>query len=142
MIRVLIVDDSPVAAALLQHLLESDPDIRVIGTAKTGREALSFISQKRPDVLTMDLHLPDMDGLEVTRQIMQNNPLPIVVVTATLPKHDVAGVFHAIDCGALSVIQKPKGINAAGHGRDVAKMLEAVKDAATVKVGYRTAGAW
>ena len=72
---------------------------------------------ERPDVVTMDLHLPDMDGLEVTKQIMETRPVPIVIVTATLPKEDVYGVFHAIDCGALSVMQKPTGITGRAQER-------------------------
>jgi two-component system, chemotaxis family, protein-glutamate methylesterase/glutaminase len=142
MINVLVVDDSPVACELLSYMLGADPELNVVGTARTAKAALEFVELNKPDVVTMDLHLPDMDGYEATRQMMKNSPVPIVVVTATLPKEDVHGTFFAIDCGALSVIRKPTGIRDPYHKNDAAKLINAVKDAATVKVGFRAAGSW
>ena len=74
MIRVLVVDDSPVAREYLVHIFESDPAIEVIGTAKDGSEAVKLAGKLRPDVVTMDIHMPVMNGLEATRRIMETYP--------------------------------------------------------------------
>ncbi len=142
MIRLLIVEDSPVSAALLDHIFEGDPEISVIGTVPTAEEALKFIKNDRPDVITMDIHLPDMDGFEATRRIMSIHPVPVVAITATVPKDDVAGYFRAIDSGAVAVIQKPQGLNGAGYSKCVERLVGMVKDMAGLMVGYRQAGSW
>ncbi|MBI3995582.1 MAG: response regulator, partial [Nitrospirae bacterium] len=78
MIKVLIVEDSPTVRDLLAHILSSDPEIRVIGTAADGEEALEAVKRNKPDVVTMDIHMPKMDGLVATRRIMETHPVPIV----------------------------------------------------------------
>ena len=80
MIKVLIVDDSQTVQCFLSELLGSDPDIEVIGTASSGQEALKFVSKTIPDVITMDLEMPKMSGLEVTREIMATHPIPICLL--------------------------------------------------------------
>jgi two-component system, chemotaxis family, protein-glutamate methylesterase/glutaminase len=97
MIRLLMVEDSPVSAALLAHIFESDPEVKVVGVVSTAQEALEFVRNHAPDVVSMDINLPDMDGFEATRRIMEIRPMPVVVVTATVPKEDVYGYFRAID---------------------------------------------
>ena len=93
MIKVLIVDDSPVVKELLTYILGSDADIEVIGTAGNGEEALDFITNNTPDVVTMDIHMPKMDGYEATRRIMEINPMPIVIVSASWdPKEVWSGI--------------------------------------------------
>ena len=82
-IKVLVVDDSRVARMLLVHLLESDPQIHVIGALDDGQATLDFLGGNKPDVVLMDIHMPRLDGFEATRRIMETQPVPIIICTAT-----------------------------------------------------------
>jgi two-component system chemotaxis response regulator CheB len=108
-LRVLVVDDSPVARAVLRSILESDERIEVIGVARNGWEAVQLTAQLQPDVITMDVRMPRMDGYEATRQIMAYNPTPILIVTASLAKQDVDFSFRMLEAGALDILEKPAG---------------------------------
>ena len=108
-IRVLIVDDSATYRDFLFHLLESDPDIQVAGAVRDGRSALEACAALRPDVITMDIAMPDMDGYEVTRRIMETVPTPIVIVSAATDTTDVGMSFRSMESGALAVVSKPRG---------------------------------
>jgi two-component system chemotaxis response regulator CheB len=106
-IRVLIAEDSPVARELLVSILQSTPGLQVVGTARNGAEAVRLARRLKPDIITMDVHMPEMDGLEATRQIMAEIPRPIVMVSASLKKSERDLTFSALKAGALSVIDKP-----------------------------------
>ena len=82
-IRVLIVEDSPVARELLAHILRSDARLEIAGFAWDGEEALNAVETLRPDVVTMDIHMPKLDGFATTRRIMERTPLPILIVTSS-----------------------------------------------------------
>lgn len=109
MINVLIVDDSVTQREILKRVLEADPDFAVAGEARDGKEAVAMVQQCEPDVVLMDVHMPVMDGIEATRQIMAQCPVPIVIISATLHKRDVDVSLQALEAGAVSVIPKPKG---------------------------------
>src|SRR3972149_3388577 len=111
MIKVLLVDDSAVELDFLDYILKSDPDIEIIGKVNDGEKAVNFLSKRKPDVITMDIHMPGMDGYEATKTIMETNPLPIVIVSASTGK-DVDKTFKAINAGALAFVMKPVGF---GH---------------------------
>jgi two-component system chemotaxis response regulator CheB len=106
-IRVLIVEDSPVARELLVSILQSAPGLQVVGTARNGAEGVRLAKRLQPDVITMDAHMPEMDGFEATRQIMIEAPRPIVMVSASLDKSERNITFDALKSGALSVLAKP-----------------------------------
>ena len=84
-VSVLLVDDSLIALTILSRMLSSSPDIQVVGKARSGREALELIPQLQPAVICTDLHMPDMDGLELTKQIMGRFPRPILVTRSKSP---------------------------------------------------------
>ena len=109
MINVLVVDDSKVGQMLLAHILESDPQIRVLGAVGDGQAALDFVKVHTPDVILMDIHMPGMDGFEATRRIIEVRPVPIIVCTATTDPKSVATTFRAMEAGALACVGKPVG---------------------------------
>ncbi len=106
-IRVLIAEDSLVARELLGTILQSDPGLQVVGMAHNGAEAVRLAKQIKPDVITMDVYMPEMDGLEATRHIMTEAPRPIIIVSANVDKKERNLTFNALQAGALSVIEKP-----------------------------------
>jgi len=139
MINVLIVDDSPVVREFLIHVLGSDPQIRVIGTAANGEEALEAAGRKKPDVITMDIHMPKMDGFEATRRIMETSPVPIIIVSGSSTTDEVATAFHALEMGALTVVPKPNGLGHAEYETTARELVQTVKLMSEVKVVKRWA---
>jgi len=102
--RVLIVDDSDLSRSLLRDYLEQDPDIEIIGEASNGQEAVSMAINLMPNVITMDLQMPVMDGITAITEIMSNKAIPILVVSSVA---DAKTAYDALLCGALDVINKP-----------------------------------
>ena len=140
-ITVLVVDDSNVARMLLVHILESDPQIRVIGAVSDGQAAVDFVTQQAPDVILMDIHMPQMDGFEATRRIMETHPVPIVVCTATANPREVATTFRVMEAGALACVEKPVGREHADFEQRAADLRQTVKLMSEVKVVRRWARA-
>ena len=105
-IRVLVVEDSPTIAAALKKTLNADPEIAVIAIARDGPEAIRLVRRMKPDIITMDIHLPGIDGLEVTKQIMAMQPTPILVLSSSTFTNQPEKVFQAISLGALEVSNK------------------------------------
>ncbi|MBI5570208.1 MAG: chemotaxis response regulator protein-glutamate methylesterase [Desulfomonile tiedjei] len=137
MIKVLIVEDSIVARELLNHILSSDPEITVVGTAANGEEGIEMVKRKSPDVVTMDIIMPKMDGYEATRRIMQTNPVPIVIVTSSLVREEVEKTWRAIDAGAVAVLNKPSLFEREAHVGEREKLIQTVKIMSQVKVVRR-----
>ncbi|MDP4127023.1 MAG: chemotaxis-specific protein-glutamate methyltransferase CheB [Bacillota bacterium] len=134
MIKVLIVDDSAVHRDYLSYILSSDSEIEVVGRAANGKEALDFLKSHQPDVITMDIYMPEMDGFEVTRCIMENNPLPVVVVSGVWDPMEVEKTFKAMEAGAISLLKKPAGIGSPGYEKNAEELIAIVKQAAMAKV--------
>ncbi len=106
-IRVVVVDDSPTARELLVALFRDIGGMEVIGAGEDGEDAVQLVKHLRPDVVTMDVRMPNMDGLEATRRIMCESPTPIVIVTASVMRSDMDLTFEALRAGALTVVRKP-----------------------------------
>ena len=137
MIKVLIVDDSGVARELIAHILSADPDITVVGMAKDGAEAVESAVRLKPDVITMDIIMPKMDGYKATRQIMETNPVPIVIVTASLVQEEVEKTWRSVEAGAVAVLQKPGFFDKGRPGGAADKLVQTVKVVSQVKVVRR-----
>lgn len=139
MINVLVVEDSQVAREYLVHIFGSDPGIRVVGTAADGAEAVRLAERLKPDVITMDIYMPVMDGLESTRRIMETNPVPIVIVSGIWDPKEVETTFRAIEAGALAVVRRPDRIGRPeSHGMEE-ELLSKVKLMSEVRVVRRWA---
>jgi two-component system, chemotaxis family, protein-glutamate methylesterase/glutaminase len=104
--RVLIVDDSAFMRKVLETILNSDDQLQVVGHAKDGREALTLAESLKPDVITMDINMPHMDGLQATAQIMTTNPRPIVIVSSE-SRDGAASTLKALELGAIEFVAKP-----------------------------------
>src|ERR1700681_1508244 len=108
-IRVLIVEDSKVIREFLEHIIGRDPRLEVVGSVGSAEEALRVLDQVAPDVISMDIRLPGMNGLEATQKIMTERPTPIVVVSASVECQDMQITMKALQAGALTVLEKPVG---------------------------------
>ena len=133
MIKVLVVDDSPTTSALLKHILDADPDMSVVGMAVNGKQAVQMAVDLMPDVITMDVVMPDMDGVEATRRIMATAPVPIVVVTAHADTNEPRVAFEALKAGALEVVAKPVDAERATQDAWGQSLVSTVKAVAGVK---------
>ncbi|MCL5991915.1 MAG: chemotaxis-specific protein-glutamate methyltransferase CheB [Bacteroidetes bacterium] len=136
MIKVLIVDDSAVEIEFLDYMLGSDSDIKVIGKVRDGEDAIQFLTHTKPDVITMDIHMPNMDGYEATKIIMETNPVPIVIVSASSGK-DVDKTYKAIQAGALAFVEKPVGFSHPDFDIVKNNLIQTVKLMSEVKVVKR-----
>ncbi|HEX4346899.1 MAG TPA: chemotaxis-specific protein-glutamate methyltransferase CheB [Vicinamibacterales bacterium] len=121
-IGVLVVEDSPVVQQLLEHIIKSDPRLTVAGITGSAEEALAFLAHSTPDVISLDIRLPGMNGFEATRRIMQDKPTPIVVCSASVESADLQITMTALRAGALAVVEKPVGTGRADYER-LAKTL-------------------
>lgn len=137
MIKVLVVDDSPIMQELIRNILNSDKCIDVIGVVNNGQEAIEFAQKNKPDIITMDVAMPIMDGFEATRIIMETNPLPIILITGLFNSKDIDRSFCAIQAGAVSIIEKPLGINHEDFYIIAQNIIDMVKLMSEVKVVKR-----
>ena len=136
-INVLVVDDSTTARMLLVHLLESDPQIHVVGAVNDGQAAQDFVRENKPDVILMDIHMPVLDGFETTRRIMESQPVPIIICTATTDPKEVATTFRLMEAGAVACVEKPVAPDHTDYEQLVANLLQTIKLMSEVKVVRR-----
>lgn len=134
--RVLVADDSPTARMLIQSILGGAPDLEVVGTASNGAEAVELVERLRPDVVLMDVHMPVLDGIEATREIMSRAPTPIVIVSA-VTQRDVDLSLSATEAGAVLALPKPDSPGSPRFLEQSAELVAMVRAMAQVKVVRR-----
>jgi len=118
-------------------LLEADPQCKVVGKAFTGKDAVEMAEKLRPDVITMDIVMPGMDGFDATRSIMASSPRPIVIVSSNWDPDQVELTFKAIEAGAVTCLRKPAGPGNPSHEAEVAALVATVKSMSEVRVVTR-----
>jgi two-component system chemotaxis response regulator CheB len=139
-IRVVVIDDSLVAREMLAQILASDTGIEVVGMATNGREGAEMVERLRPDLATMDIHMPEMDGLAATERIMAYTPTPILVVSSSVYGEGMGRAFDALTAGALEVVKKPEARDWADLERIGRAIIRSVKVLSRVHVVTHIAG--
>ncbi len=137
MIKILIVEDSVTVSRYLEFIFGNDPEIVIIGSVLNGKQAVDFVKKNKPDIISMDIDMPIMNGLEATKIIMSENPIPIIIATASRNAGNIHTSMEALAAGALSVIQKPYGIGHPLEATRTARLLSMIKTLSKVKVVTR-----
>lgn len=119
------------------HFLAADPEVQVVGTAADGEEAIRLVHRHHPDVVAMDVVMPGMNGLDATRRIMEECPVPIVIISENVSSSEVGITFQALQAGAISVLRKPKGLSEQDAERVRKEIVQPLKLMATVPVVRR-----
>lgn len=133
-IQVLIVDDSKIARELLSYIVESDPQLKVMGVAENGEEALEILENKKPDVIITDIVMPKMDGFRLTKKIMTTHPIPIIVISGIYNAEEITQSFQAIEAGALAILEKPQGIGDDQYIDTARFVIQTIKALAELKL--------
>ena len=131
MIRVLLADDEPLIRAGLATILQASGSITIVGEVSTGQQAVAEAQRLQPDVICMDIRMPDGDGLEATRLIQQLNPTPAVIVITTFDLDEY--VFGALEAGACGILLKDSPMDALVEGVQRAALGEGLVDAALTR---------
>ena len=139
LIRVLVVDDSPLMCKILTNIMNCDPQILVAAVAMNGKEAVELVPHLKPDIITMDIDMPVMDGFEATKQIMTYHPTPILIVSSKVFKAGMEKVFKAISHGALDVIDKSE-LELVGDRKSGEALIAKIKYLNGARVMHRPIG--
>ncbi len=134
MIKVLVVEDSPVARELLMNIISGVDDISIIGTAETGEEAIRLNEELLPDLITMDVNLPKMNGLEATKNIMASRPVPIIIVSSGFEPHNLEHSIQALKAGAVAIAKKPQAFGTTDYKETGQKLIQMIRLMSEIKV--------
>lgn len=132
-VHILVVDDSQLVRNILKEIFHNDPDLHVVGEAVNGKEAVRMTRELKPDIITMDIQMPEMDGFEATEQIMAYTPTPILIFSSAIDKSEQYTSFKAISLGALDNMSKPD-ITQEGFDLIAETLVKKVKMLSNIKV--------
>ncbi|MFW5807584.1 MAG: protein-glutamate methylesterase/protein-glutamine glutaminase [Spirochaetota bacterium] len=135
-IRVLVVDDSALVRRIITDALEKDPEIEVIGTANNGKTAVFKSFVLYPDVITMDIEMPIMNGLDALREIMETNAKPVIMLSS-LTQHGAEATFKALEYGAVDFVPKPQAMLSMSVEEIASLLVSKVKAVAKSEINYR-----
>lgn len=133
-IKVLIVEDTLVAQKLLKGLVENDDRFELIGVAQNGKQAIDLVAKLKPDVVSMDILMPIMDGVEATRKIMQNHPVPVVIVSSYYQTSEIDMAMRVLDAGAVTILPRPFGPGHSKYLQTAKKYLNTLKLMSEIRV--------
>lgn len=133
-IKVLIVEDSPIVTLILRRILALSPEIQVVGTAGNGLEALEMMPKVQPDVICTDLHMDKMNGLELTQTVMATTPKPILVISASVQEENQENVFKLLEAGAVDIFPKPAAGLKSDYDRAAQELISKIKILSGVSV--------
>ena len=132
MIKILIAEDSPTDRAILKYIFETDPELTVVACANDGLEAIKMVEKYRPDLVTMDIKMPNMDGYQAIEVIMSRFPTPIVVISSMVSDSDSDATFKALEAGALTVLSKPVDIQLPSFETARRNIIDTIKSMAQI----------
>ena len=131
-IKVFIIDDQRVVRNVIKKMLSTDPDIVVVGEASNPFEASELIPEVEPDVLTLDVEMPRMDGVEFLRKLMPQYPIPVIMVSSTTEEGSEKA-FLAMQYGAFDFVTKPDG-GALALENTQSELIQKIKEASTINI--------
>lgn len=136
-IRVLVVEDTLVTQKLLSRLITSDERFELIGVAENGKQACEFVERFKPDVISMDIVMPIMDGVEATRKIMQENPTPVMIVSSFYQSSEIKMAMSVLEAGAVTMLPRPFGPGHPNYEKSSRHYLNTLKSMSEIKVVRR-----
>ncbi|MEF3255626.1 MAG: chemotaxis response regulator protein-glutamate methylesterase [Deferribacterales bacterium] len=136
MIKVLVVDDSAFMRKAIENMLKKDPNIQVVGFARNGVEAIEMVQKLKPDIVTLDIEMPQMDGLTALRKILEVSNVPVIMVSS-LTTEGAEATLKALELGAVDFIPKDKSFASLGIMKIEDQLIEKVKTFAGRKVAFR-----
>jgi len=131
MVRVIVTDDSAFMRKILSDIINSDPDLEVVATARNGKDLLDKLVQYKPDVITLDISMPVMDGIETLKRIMKENPMPVIMISAL---SDDDNVFTCLNLGAVDFIPKTSGIISIDMAKKKDEIISKIKSSVQSKI--------
>lgn len=135
--KVVLVEDSPIALEILQRLLNSSPEVSVVGIARDGEEGLEVITKTQPDVICTDLMMENMDGLELTKRVMAQDPRPILVISNFVQNTDIDTIFRLLQAGVADVFPKPTIGSPTDYEKIKAALIAKIKVLSSRKVAAK-----
>lgn len=137
-ISVMVVEDSPTMRLLLEEIISADPRLTLMASCSSAEQAIERLATQRPDIISMDILLPGIDGLEAIRRILAETPIPVVVISSTTSSAETRYAMEALQAGALTVLPKPEGPDSPNFARHCRRITDQLASMSQVRVIRRT----